>query len=189
MSTRPRRIRSVSATAASSSVISGPPSSPPSIGGKRKADESLETERVSKSSIPVSRRLARPLNNKTQEEVDLVLKNTAHNALYSCTLDYEPIRKSGKRPPSLDFNSIQRLATEARRKRKEAEELGLILRPGEEEAFVAVEDDGKKRIKWDNQLEYDCGTDLPENLCARLESLSNKSILAVKVGFYELTLL
>lgn len=181
MSTRPRRIRSVSANPASSS---GPSSSPPSIGGKRKADESLDTERASKSSIPVSRRLARPLNNKTQEEVDLVLKNTAHNALYSCTLNYEPIRKSGKRPPSLDFNSIQRLANEARRKRKEAEELGLILRPGEEEAFIAVED-GKKRIKWDNQLEYDCGTGLPENLCARPESLSNKSILAVKASFYE----
>lgn len=187
MSTRPRRIRSVSRIASSSPAASGPPSSPPGIGGKRKADESLETERASKSSIPVSRRLARPLNNNTQEEVDLVLKNTAHNALYSCRLDYEPIKKSGKRPPSLDFNGVQRLANEARRKRKEAEELGLILRPGEEEAFIAVEEDGKKRIKWDGQLEYDCGTDLPEKPHTGSEPLSNKSILAVKVSFYKIT--
>lgn len=189
MFTRPRRIRSVSRITSSSPAASGPPSSPPSTGGKRKAEESLETERASKSSIPVSRRLARPLNNNTQEEVDLVLKNTAHNALYSCTLDYEPIRKSGKRPPSLDFNGVQRLANEARRKRKEAEELGLILRPGEEEAFIAVEEeDGKKRIKWDGQLEYDCGTSLSEKPHTGPEPLSNKSILAVKVSFYEITL-
>lgn len=184
MSTRPRRIRSVSRIASSSPAASGPPSSPPSIGGKRKADESLETERATKSSIPVSRRLARPLNNNTQEEVDLVLKNTAHNALYSCTLGYEPIRKNSKRPPSLDFNGVQRLANEARRKRKEAEELGLILRPGEEEAFIAVEEDGKKRIKWDGQLEYDCGTEKPST---SPKPLSNKSILTVKVSFYEIT--
>lgn len=184
-SVRPRRIRSVSGTAASS--LSGPHSSPPSTGGKRKATESLETERASKSSIPVSRRLARPVNNKTQEEVDLVLKNTAHNALYSCKLDYEPVRKKGKRPPSLDHNGVQRLATEARRKRKEAEELGLVLRPGEDEAFVAVgEQDGKKRIKWDVQLVYDFEGDPSEGPRARPDSLPNKSILAAKVSFTRL---
>lgn len=179
---RPRRIRSVSGAAAS--FLSGPHSSPPSTGGKRKAAESLETERASKSSIPVSRRLARPVNNKTQEEVDLVLKNTAHNALYSCKLDYEPVRKRGKRPPSLDHNGVQRLATEARRKRKEAEESGLVLRPGEDEAFVAAgEQDGKKRIKWDAQLVYDFEGGLSEGSHARPDSLPNKSILAAKVSF------
>lgn len=183
-SVRPRRIRSVSGTATAS--LSGP-HSPPSTGGKRKATESLETERASKSSIPISRRLARPVNSKTQEEVDLVLRNTAHNALYSCKLDYEPVLKRGKRPPSLDFNGIQRLATEARRKRKEAEKLGLILRPGEDEAFVVVEEqDGKKKIKWDVQLVYDFEGDLFEGPRVRPDSLPNKSILAAKVGFTRL---
>lgn len=176
----------------SSPAASGPPSSPPSSGkGKRKADEPLDTGRVAKSSIPVSRRIPRRLfNSKTQEEVDLVKKNTEHNALYSCTLDYEPIKMSGKRPPSLDHNDIQRLAAEARRKRWEAEELGLVLRPGEDEAFVPVEGQGeKKRIKWDDQLEYGCGSDVSERPRARPEYLPNKGILSVKVRLCELLLL
>lgn len=187
----PRRLRSVPTFMPSSSTASGPPSSPPSTGkGKRKADEPLDTGRAAKSSIPVSRRLARrPFNSKTQEEVDLVKKNTEHNALYSCKLDYEPVRKSGKRPPSLDHNEIQRVAAEARRKRREAEELGLVLRPGEDEAYVAVEEQGEgKGVKWDDQLEYGCGSDISEKPRSR-ELLPSKGILAVKVGSCRITLI
>lgn len=64
-----------------------------------------------------------------------------------------------------------------------------MLRPGEDEAFVAVDEQGgNKGVRWDGQLEYSCGSDPSEKPHARSVPLPNKSILTVKVGFYEIAL-
>lgn len=109
-------------------------------------------------------------------------RNTEHNALYSVSVRYQPIRKNQRRPSSLDVETAAKMAAAvAREMRERAEEEGKVLHPGEQEEYVAlVEKKGKKGIKWDDKLVY-CEEDLSRVSHSHSQT-PGRSILTSKVS-------